>query len=455
LGTAGEQQAIDWQRFEILNGHNACSCRMLAGRDKRFAKQERRLDRNLFPWRLRSCHNGGAAVDLTHTGDSRQPRRIGYPGVPTLLLAWTVVGGVAYTRHFLQDSHVALGRGIWRELLIWLSCFYPWVVLAPFVFRLERRFPLGPTQWARHLAVLALAALPFTWLAQELAAALSTSMQHLFGGPLSISAAWWVPPPGELLLQQFLYWSTVCAGCVIRHLMQSQENELKAAQLAMEKSQLEANLRQAQLEALRMRLNPHFLFNTLQNISVLIQQQPKTASQMLTRLGDLLRMAVHGNTQPETTLDAELALTRAYVEIEKMRFDDRLSAIYDIAPGTAQALVPTLLLQPIVENAILHGFRNSTESGVIIIRVAEENERLVLSVTDNGAGFRAEAVTDLDIGVGLGATCERLARMYGEQHEFAISKVPEGGTQVCIALPRRTDAKTVEVTHASSSVVNR
>jgi sensor histidine kinase YesM len=237
--------------------------------------------------------------------------------------------------------------------------------------------------------------------------------------------------------------------------MQSQENELKAAQLATEKSRLEANLRQTELEVLRMRLNPHFLFNTLQNISVLIQQQPKTASQMLTRLGDLLRMAVHGHALPEITMEAELALTRAYVEIEKMRFGDRLSVIFDVAPGTAQALVPTFVLQPIVENAILHGFRNSTESGVIIIHIAQEQDRLVISVIDNGAGFRAEALTVLDMGVGLGATCERLARMYGEQHEFAISKVPEGGTQVSIAFPMRTSVKTVEVSRAFSPVANR
>jgi sensor histidine kinase YesM len=323
------------------------------------------------------------------------------------------------------------------------------------VFRVARRFPLGRTHWVKHLAVLALTGLPLTYFALELAMILSVGVQRLFGRAVSVPTAWWEPASGELLLQQFLYWSIVCAGNVIRHLMQSRETELKAAQLATEKSQLEANLRQTELEVLRMRLNPHFLFNTLQNISVLIRQQPKTASQMLTRLGDLLRMAVHGHGQPEITMEAELALTRAYVEIEKMRFGDRLSVIFDVAPGTAQALVPTFVLQPIVENAILHGFRNSTEAGVIIIRIAQEQDRLVMSVIDNGAGFRAEALTELDMGVGLGATCERLARMYGEQHEFAISKVPEGGTQVSIAFPMRTSVKTVEVSRALSPVANR
>src|SRR6202035_5024554 len=83
--------------------------------------------------------------------DSTQERRMGYPGPATLFLAWTAIGGVAYTRHFLQDSHVAFGAGIWPELLTWLTCFYPWVLLAPVVFRVERRFPLGRTHWVKHV----------------------------------------------------------------------------------------------------------------------------------------------------------------------------------------------------------------------------------------------------------------------------------------------------------------
>jgi two-component system, LytTR family, sensor kinase len=142
---------------------------------------------------------------------------------------------------------------------------------------------------------------------------------------------------------------------MIRSLIGLHEKERLSAQLALEKAQLESSLRQAEFETLRMRLNPHFLFNSLQNISTLAQENPKTAAQMLTKLGDLLRITLKGDIQSETPLDKELALTQAYVAVEKMRFGDRLSVLIDVARGTERALVPSFLLQPLVENAIRHG----------------------------------------------------------------------------------------------------
>jgi LytS/YehU family sensor histidine kinase len=196
-------------------------------------------------------------------------------------------------------------------------------------------------------------------------------------------------------------------------------------------------LKQAELEALRMRLNPHFLFNTLQNISVLAQQDPKTASQMITRLGDLLRTAFRRDAQPEVTLETELGLTQAYVDVERMRFRERLSVRVEIAPGTEQSMVPTFLLQPLVENAIKHGLSELRASGQIQIRSAKEEDRLVLWVSDNGTGLAAENLQQLELGVGLGSTCERLARMYPEKHELAVRKLQEGGTEVRVVLPFR------------------
>ena len=142
---------------------------------------------------------------------------------------------------------------------------------------------------------------------------------------------------------------------MIRSLIGLHEKERLSAQLALEKAQLESSLRQAEFETLRMRLNPHFLFNSLQNISTLAQENPKTAAQMLTKLGDLLRITLKVDIQSETPLDKELALTQAYVAVEKMRFGDRLSVLIDVARGTERALVPSFLLQPLVENAIRHG----------------------------------------------------------------------------------------------------
>ena len=205
--------------------------------------------------------------------------------------------------------------------------------------------------------------------------------------------------------------------------------------MALEKAELENSLRQAELETLRMRLNPHFLFNCLQNIATLSEQDGKTAGQMLTHLGDLLRIALRRDAQPESTLEEELRLTQAYIAVEQMRFRDRVLVLLDIAAGTEKALVPVFLLQPLVENAIRHGLHGQQKTGAIWIRSSERDGQLVVTVSDNGKGIAEEKLGSLERGIGLSSTCERLARMYPERHSFSMRRLPEGGTEAAIRLP--------------------
>jgi two-component system LytT family sensor kinase len=359
---------------------------------------------------------------------------IRYPGFGVLFVVWTVLGMLAYARYSLEAG-AAQGSTV-LELLGWLACYYPWLFLTPLVFRLEQEFPLSRAQWPRHLVSLALAGLPLSYLTYVAAIVLAAGVRFAFRQAPLVTDVWWPMPLRELALEQALYWSTVGASFVIRNILELREKERQTAQLALEKSQLESSLRQAELETLRMRLNPHFLFNCLQNISILSQQDPKTASKMLTRLGDLLRVALQDNSaQAETTLESELSLTQAYVSIEKMRFGDRLSVLLDISPGTERALVPSFLLQPLVENAIKHGLRGKQETGVIWIRSRWESDQLVLTVSDNGSGLSQTDPADLAMGIGLGSTCERLARMYSGEHSFSIRGLLEGGTEVRVTLP--------------------
>jgi two-component system LytT family sensor kinase len=164
---------------------------------------------------------------------------------------------------------------------------------------------------------------------------------------------------------------------------------------------------------------------------------------MLTRLGDLLRVALRRDTEAETTLDTEVALTQAYAAIEKMRFGDRLSVLVDITPGTEQALVPNFLLQPFVENAIKHGL-GGQKTGVIWIRSVRQSDQLVVTVSDNGIGFPQQDPADLAMGIGLGSASERLARMYSEWHTFSVRKLAEGGTEVRVALPLKFKGSATE-----------
>jgi signal transduction histidine kinase len=355
------------------------------------------------------------------------------------LLVWTLIGTLSYGRHYLQDHTSQPPADISFEFLGWLTCFLPWAGLSPVVFRLERKYPLTTARWSLHLAKLTLAGIAMAYVGAEAALGLGVGIDFLFRRPLDILPHWWLPSLKELWVILLIYWLTVIAGYVIRNLIHLHEREQEAAEFALQKSRLESSLRQAELETLRTRLNPHFLFNCLQNIAVLTQENPKTANQMLTRLGELLRNALRGDARPETSLESEIALTKSYVAVEKVRFGERLSVLFDIAPETQSALVPTFLLQPLIENAILHGLRGISREGAILVRSAVESDTLVLTVTDNGKGLPVPSMSDLETGVGLTSTCERLQGMYPGEHSFTMRTLPEGGTEVQIVLPLRLD----------------
>ncbi len=360
-----------------------------------------------------------------------------YPRLATVFVVWTAAAVLSYARHYLQDAPSA--ARVWPELLGWLACFYPWVALSPLVLRLENRFRVGRESWPRNVGVLAAASIAFSF-----AAAVLAGVFHL---AIRVETPSFRIPPGELYFEEFLFWTVVGAGYVMR-------KQRESARLALDKAELEASLRQAELEVLRTRLNPHFLFNALQNISVLAEQEPRTASRMLARLGDFLRAALRRDLESEVTLEGDIGLTRSYLEVEKMRFGDRLKVVIDMAPDTRQALVPALLLQPLAENAIKHGLQG-TRGGTLAIRSVRENGNLVLTVRDDGAGLPGESLEDLEIGVGLGSACDRLARMYPGRHELSVRRLSEGGTEVRVALPFRAAAAVSEDRREQPAGVDR
>ena len=239
---------------------------------------------------------------------------------------------------------------------------------------------------------------------------------------------------GRLFLYNFLddciavYLPVVAIAHVMWYYHEFRERDLRT-------SQLETRLAQAQLKALKSQLQPHFLFNTLHSISTLMLTNVQAADTMLVRLSDLLRMSLEYNTVEETTLNREMQFVNGYLEIEKMRFGDRLQVRCDVHPDALDARVPHLLLQPLVENAIRHGASRRAEGGEVWITAMRQDDDLHVEVGDNGPGFSLNPEWNAKHGLGLNATRERLRVFYGNRQRLDIHSAPDRGTTVVIQIP--------------------
>ncbi|MBV8205229.1 MAG: histidine kinase [Acidobacteria bacterium] len=204
---------------------------------------------------------------------------------------------------------------------------------------------------------------------------------------------------------------------------------------AMRASRLEDQLTRTELQLLKAQLNPHFLFNTMNSISELMHTNVAAADRMMARLGDFLRMALNSKAVSETTLAAEVAFARSYLSIEQIRLGDRLTVKYFIAQETSDALVPHLLLQPLVENAVKHGISKRSTPGVIAIGSRRIRKQLLITVRDNGPGCRETA--SWRTGVGLNLTHSRLQALYGQNYKLEWNGKDLDGTEVVLEIPFR------------------
>jgi sensor histidine kinase YesM len=203
-----------------------------------------------------------------------------------------------------------------------------------------------------------------------------------------------------------------------------------------ERVALEGQLALAELKALRMQLQPHFLFNTLHAIGVLIHSDPKAAHVMLTRLAELLRLSLDTASEPELPLEVELAFVEKYLAIQRARFGDRLTVRYALEPDAMRGLVPTLVMQPLVENALEHGVAPHARPGVIEIAVSRTADVLTIRVRDNGDGL-SEGEGLLRSGVGLANTRGRLRQLYGDRSRLTLANAVGGGLEAILEMPWR------------------
>ena len=390
-------------------------------------------------------------------------RRLGTVGL--LLGLWTLLGVFFATQTYIGSAYGGRGMRWAQAFTVALGAWYVRGAFAPVAYWLGRRFPLvGPR---RPMVGARTTVEPPTpephrgagrparrrYLLMHIAASLVLAVAQQFIFESILTHASWVPrsalSPVEVHMSVLVYWVVVGIAHAVAYYRSYHDRELAA-------SRLEAQLSEARLDLLCMQLHPHFLFNTLHDISELMHEDVERADLMLTHVSDLLRLALDSSTAREVPLRRELHFLKRYLAIHQMRFQDRLSVSLDIHPDVLDACVPYLILQPLVENAIRHGIAQRPGAGRIQVRAQPTGrsttvataEQLLLEVIDDGPGLRSGAAGNS--GLGLANTRVRLRETYGEAHRFELAEEPGGGLRVVLEIPLQCDKDGVPEAAASS-----
>jgi sensor histidine kinase YesM len=355
--------------------------------------------------------------------------------VLAILGAWTLFGFFFSTQLYLNIRYHGRSQAFSLILIPWLICGYLWAALTPVALLLARRFPLEKELIVRRVALHLLFGVLLSLLQLVAYNFVFNTLVHR-----SSDSLFPLGPFQDVLVGQFHF--NLLLYCVLVGLYQTfdyyrrfREREQRATQLEVEAAQLETQLTRAQLDALKMQLHPHFLFNTLNTISVLMEEDVGAANEMLLRLSDLLRAALKNNEAHEVTLEEELQFLEKYLQIEQARFQDRLKVRIDPAPETLTAYLPNLILQPLVENAIRHAVAPRATETLIEIRSHKHDGHLHLSVSDNGEGMVDHATPTN--GIGLRNTRARLEKLYGSNQDFRLETASGGGVHISIIIPFR------------------
>ena len=346
-------------------------------------------------------------------------------GVAAALFACGLALGSAVTRSPIQ-MRIPGGGSMVPPPLPALLPFYAAALALPLFLWLARRAPLTREGWRRALPLWAVFSLLVVVLPEV---GLFVALGHGLAEPL-------LPFLGMRLLGTG---PLVAGSAALAHAI---EHRRRARAAVAEAAEVRAELVGARLSALTAQLRPHFLFNTLQSISTLVHRDPDAADAMIGRLGDLLRASLEAADTRFVSLDEEFRLTSAYLEIMRERFGDRLQVSTEMAVNGAQVLVPPLLLQPLVENAVQHGIEPSPWPGRVRLRAGLEAGRLVLQVWNSAEGTVDREPTAR---IGLGNTRERLAALYGDGADLSIEQHPGEGTCVTLRLPLSQAPAPVEI----------
>jgi len=344
------------------------------------------------------------------------------------VLAWTILGCL----FALPD--LSAGAGWRRALLPSLTVWWSWGIVTPLILWADRHIPVSNKQFARrvlaHLLPSLLVTFGYVYLVGAVRAAFGMAE---WNGLASIRLL--VNARSVVLWNWLVYWLILGGWQAYRYY-----DHYLASELRLER--LEKSFSEARLSALRMQLDPHFLFNALNTISSQVERDPKLARGMIEHLGQLLRLSLESKDKQEVPLAEEMAFLEHYLAIQKIRFGDHLRIETQIAPDVKYASVPCLFVQPLVENAIRHGISRRASGGTVIVSAQREGDRLDIRVLDDGVGLPAGWTLENSGGVGLSVTRQRVAGLYPEgETGFAVNRRASGGTEVEISLPLRWSRK--------------
>jgi two-component system LytT family sensor kinase len=367
--------------------------------------------------------------------------------VPTWLL-FVVATGFGLSSTFqaygmrLLENGASSPHSLFPLLGLNLVYWYVPALLAPSIMAVALKYQLGRVSWSTQVLVHIAGALAYSVVVT--AALLATGALLFAEGRPGSAAVFWRHTRFEYLRQLDWMLMTYLFLVGLAHaLAYRRESEARA----LDAAHLETRLVEAQLQALQRQLHPHFLFNTLNTIAGLMRINLNAADLMIDRLGDLLRMTLDTSGTQQVPLKQELEVLQKYLEIEQTRFENRLAISMHIDFETLDALVPNLLLQPLVENAIRHGIAPHARPGWIAIHAVREGSRLKIEIRDSGNGLPPDRLMALNRGVGLGNTRARLVHLYPSAHQFAFSNLDQGFS-VTVSIPFEIEAPSVEFVRA-------
>jgi two-component sensor histidine kinase len=340
-----------------------------------------------------------------------------------VFLAWTLVALVGLCQWYLLRVSAGVPLQWGGFLAGTLQSCWLWAAFTPAIVALARRFRLERGAWTRNLLLHFGLSLGFGFLDTLV----GEGVAHLlpFGTPRPLLIAFL----GQSFLEIFSYFAVVAIAHAVDYYALFHERQVAA-------SRLEAQLLSAQLQSLEMQLRPHFLFNTLHTVASLVRTGRKPdAVRMIAGLSDLLRASLRPDAAAEVPLREELAFVQRYLEIERIRFQDRLRTRISAGPEVLDALVPSLILQPLVENAIRHGIERRAAPGEIILEAVRQNGTLCLRVQDSSSGASIVSPGRSGGGIGLSNTQARLRHLYGHRQHFELAAAAQGGTVARIELP--------------------